>query len=567
MLKDKIHQKQKILELSSNNLKRKLGRALSHNSLFFLFLKILLIFVYTMLPIIAHNIINIEHGANLQNQGFYDEGKDYITAAQAIGYSQPMVFFSTTSLTVIGLSVINFLRRGIDTKNKRNQPKEIINSGLVYVFITAIVISILLICVMMLYANVVLDGYEYDTKESLQKYLMEYSSMMPLFILFTGLSLYFEMLTIECGVNYWGMLSLSTFFLITDIVLAYIFNEYTNLNPIISVFIGTTTSVIVRFIVFASIFYTKIAKWRFWEIRPYLVYIKNIWNASWIICTYMLMYSLMMLVQIMFMSLIILDKSNAYMIVDGHYLLIITRIGVYNIINLIIIIPKSMSNALIVKYRNSKSTPKERLKSFEISRRFSIITIWSMFFIGLIIWCFSDNIVDLIYGGISWTEEYVPAGYPVKYFGENIQYIDIMRDFFRKGLLFGIIAQFMVQYSIYYRVISYNFLKRDKKNFLFIMIVFALCYGVGNYILGVYLQHVFRGIVGFMLTLFIYGVLASIIVRISTYRNKRKTYNELLEKQYDDHLEQWWTMGPINYFKKLRYYKRIVMTDCVVKYI
>ncbi len=567
MNQGQVETKQKTLELSSRKLRKQLNKSLSHNSLFFLFLKILFIFLCIMIPIVSHNIINLEYGAYLEHNGHHLEGRNYVVAAQAIGHCQPMVFFSCISITVISLNIMNFLRRSIDTKNRRNQPKHIIDSGIVYVILMAISISILLICVMEAYAYGVVTNYKSDTNDQLKHYITQYVVMMPIYIFFTGLGLYFEMILTECGINYWLMMLMGFFFLCTDVSLAAVFCLYTDLDPIVSVLTGTTISVVSKFIITSSLFFTKIANWKPWQVRPVWEQIKKIWSSSWILCTYMLMYSLMMVLQITFMSMIVTKSSNAYLMVDGNYLLIVSRIAVYNILNIIIVIPKSMSNALIIKYRNQKATAEDRLRSFEISRRYSIITIWLMFVVGMIIWAFSDQIVQALYGNIIWADEPVAPGYPVDYFGPNITYIDIVKDFFKKGLFVGIIAQFVINYSLYYRVIVYNMLYRDKRNFWFLMVAFGISYGVCLYLFGVYLQATFRGIVGFMLALLVYGILATIIIKVSAYRNKRKNFNEVLEKRYDDYLPQWWEIGAVNYYKKLKYYKKIIMSKHKVSYI
>ncbi len=562
-----VETKQKTLGLSSRKLRKQVSKSLSHNSLFFLFLKILFIFLCIMIPVVSHNIINLERGAYLEHNGEHLRGRNYVVAAQAIGHCQPMVFFSCISITIISLNIMNFLRRSIDTKNRRNQPKDIIDSGIVYVVLMSLVISLLLICVMEAYAYGVVSHYKCDTKEQLQEYITEYVLMMPIYVFFTGLGLYFEMILTECGVNYWLMTLMGFIFLCADVSLAVVFCLFTQLDPIVSVLTGTTISVVTKFIITSTLFFTKIANWKPWQIKPVWVQMKNIWLSSWILCTYMLMYSLMMVLQITFMSIIVSKADNAYMMVDGNYLLIVSRIAVYNILNIIIVIPKSMSNALIIKYRNQRATAEDRLRSFEISRRYSIITIWLMFVVGMIIWAFSDQIVQLLFGNIIWANEPVAPGYPVDYFGPNITYIDIVKDFFKKGLFVGIIAQFVINYSLYYRVIVYNMLYRDKKNFLFLMIAFGISYGVGLYLFGVYWQATFRGIVGFMIALLIYGILASIIIKFSAYRNKRNNYNEVLEKRYDDYLPQWWVIGPVNYYKKIKYYKKIIMSEYKISYI
>ncbi len=196
------NQTQKILGLSSYKLKNQLKKATKRNSLFFLVIKILLVFMCIMVPVVAHNIINLEHGARLEESGQHLKGKEYIAGAQAIGHCQPMMFFSCISIVIISLNIMNFLRRSIDTKNRRNQPKDVIDSGVVYIIGLTLIISVLLIAVMLFYANVVVERYKCDTKELLKGFITDYVLMIPVFLLFSGLSLYFELILTECGINY-----------------------------------------------------------------------------------------------------------------------------------------------------------------------------------------------------------------------------------------------------------------------------------------------------------------------------------------------------------------------------
>lgn len=202
MNEHKLNTSKKILGLSAFKLKSTLKKATKRNSLFFLVIKILLVFMCIMIPVVAHNVINLLHGVSLQHNGLHQEGRVYLSAAQAIGYCQPMVFFSCISCAVISLNIMNFLRRSLDVNNKKNQPKDIIDSGYVYVIVMTLIISVLLISVMLTYSNVVVQRYEYETKEILQAFIKEYVLMMPIFIFFSGLSLYFELILTECGINY-----------------------------------------------------------------------------------------------------------------------------------------------------------------------------------------------------------------------------------------------------------------------------------------------------------------------------------------------------------------------------
>ena len=183
-----------------------------------------------------------------------------------------------------------------------------------------------------------------------------------------------------------------------------------------------------------------------------------------------------------------------------------------------------------------------------------------MLVIGLIIFIFSGKIIDNLYEGVEWTNEPVREPYPINYFGKNARYIDIIKSFFWRGLLFGIFAQLINNFSICYRVITYYYLERNTKSFIIMLIFFAIIYSLGNYFFGVYLQSVFKGLIGFMLTISIYGVISTIIIAFVSYNMKFKLMNEWISNHYDDCLEQSKKINVLYTLKKMRYYKELLLS-------
>lgn len=510
----------------------------SKNGLAFIFFKIFIVFFLSMLPIVMHNLINIKHSYYLPSNYVTGMADKYIIAAQAIGYSQPMVFFSINCLVLITVNIINILKKLFNKNNIRQQPKEIINSGIVYVFLTSVVVGLLLVIVMNIYSVSVLDNFNYSIKPLLQEYLRQYVWMIFIFISIIGLSIYFEFVLLECGYNYWKIIWTTIFMSSLDISLSIVLNFYSNLSPVISCVTGTIIPTFIQLVIFATIFYKKIANWKPWDIKLYKKHVKLFWTSSWILTTYMFAYGFMMVIQMMYMALIVKNNGDKYLINDsGQYTIIITRIIVYNILNLLIIIPKSMSRAVTSRYID-KDTPYEKMINYEKSMKICNWSLIVMVILGLIIFAFSNKIIDNLYEGDYWTKEPITSNYPVDYFGKNATYLTIIKEFFWRGLLFGIFSQLVINFSVCYRVVTYYYLDRNSKSFLLILLFFVIIYSTCNYFFGVYLQHIFRGLIGFMLTIMIYGIVSSIIIWFVAHSAKIKIINEWLNGKYDFKIEE-----------------------------
>ncbi len=539
-------------------MKIKIKNIKSKDSLVFIFFKIFIIFFLSMLPIVLHNLINVKHSYYLpyeQTVGITDK---YIIAAQAIGYSQPMAFFSINCLVLITVNIINILKKLFNKNNIKQQPKEIINSGIIYVFITSIIVGMLLGIVMNIYSVTVLDDFDYPIKSLLQEYLTEYVWMIFIYILIIGLSIFFELVLLECGYNYWIIMVTTIFMSCLDVTLSIILNFYTNLSPIISCVTGTIIPSFIQLLIFSTIFYKKIANWKPWNIKLYKKHVKLFWTSSWILTTYMLAYGIMMVIQMMFMSLIVKNEKEKYLINDnGQYVIIITRIIVYNILNLLVIIPKSMSRAVTSKYVE-KSTPYQKISNFERSMKICNYSLLVMVIFGLLIFAFSNQIVENLYEGVEWTNEPLRSNYPIDYFGKDATYLTVIKEFFWRGLLFGIFSQSVINYSICYRVITYYYLDKNAKSFLIILFFFIMIYSTCNYFFGVYLQYIFRGLIGFMLTIMIYGFVSIIIVWYVSYNAKIKIINNWLYERYDYKIDNNKKWNLIYTYKKINEYKLIM---------
>ncbi len=538
------------------------------SSILFNFFRILFIFIFAILPIVFHNIFNLQHAEYLCDIGKVEESNKYVIAAQAIGYSQPMIFFAVSVLVVITLNIINVFRKSLDRRNKNNQPKDVINSGQAYITIISFSMSLIFFLVMLFYSRLVLKNYDFFTRDELRSSLESYSGMMVLFIIFLTHTVFFEFIIVECGIKHWKIFILSFFFFILEISLSIIFIFFTNINSNIGIVLGSIIAIFLKLITFGSIFYLKIVNWKIWDFKPKIEHIKKIFLSTWLLGFYMFMYGIMMTMQMILISSMTSNESNKYLINDqGQYILILSRISVYNILNSLTIIPRSMSSTMLFKYNDKRKTPEDRIIGFEKSKWYCFYADSSILILGLFICIFSNNIVDDLYGNIDSFLVNVNKEYPIDYYGANATYLDLIKKIFKQGLFLGAIAQSILHYSIYYRIITYYFFKRNVKNFLLIILSFLICYGIGNYFLGVYYQYIFRGLIGYMWAVLIFGVISIMICYWNSYTYKRKTYNVILKNKDELEIPNWWKIGPITYYKKIRYYKNIIMKKYKKEYI
>lgn len=548
-------------------LKIKIKDINSKNGLAFIFFKIFIVFFLAMLPIVMHNLINVKHSYILGGGDMVGGTDKYIVAAQAIGYSQPMVFFSINCLVLITVNIINILKKSFNKTNIKQQPKEIINSGIVYIFLTSIIVGTLLVVVMNIYSYAVLDNFEYPIKTLLQKYLKEYVWMISIFVAIIGLSIYFEFVLLECGFNYWIIMSISIFLSMADILFSILLNFYSNLSPVESCVIGTIVPTFIQLIIFSSIFYKKIANWKPWDIKIYKKHVKLFWSSSWILSTYMFAYGFMMVIQMMYMSLIVRDDREKYLITEsGQYTIIITRIIVYNILNLLIIIPKSMARAVTSRYIE-KDTPYQKMTNYHKSMKICNWSLLVMVIFGLIIFIFSDKIISNLYEGNEWAMQKISSNYPIDFFGEDATYLTIIKEFFWRGLLFGIFSQLVINYSVCYRVTTYYYLDRNAKSFLVILSFFIIIYSTCNYFFGVYYQYIFRGLTGFMLTIIIYGTVSTIIIWYVSYSAKIKLINNWMIDKYDIQIDKNKKWNLFYCYSKIREYKQMLYSEEKKEYI
>ncbi|MGL6125320.1 MAG: hypothetical protein ACRC1F_02395 [Metamycoplasmataceae bacterium] len=511
------------------------------------FLKIFFLFFFSMLPIAIHSVLPLFF------REFNFEGINGSLVAEAINYSQPMLFFSINIIVLINVQVSFIIKSSRGKENFEENKKKIINTGMYVSFFLSFLISILFIVIMMLYSEFSISDVG-NKSEFLKSYSEIYIGIMSVYILFIGISSYFIFMTLESGIKLQYILMIEVLFSFLDILLAAIFLiNLMNISPVIRISMGTLISTIIKFITMSIIFKAKVARWKISEMRFNWLFAKDIAKMSWMLSTFMLVYSFNVILQMTFINLISREVHSYLFFENGESLIILSRIIIFSILNLLVIVPKSIGRAVnLSSTKPIKGNLTSSLDQFRVSNKYNVYGTAFFLAASFIIYIFISNIVDSLFLEQTWTKEIIPlenqSSIPFPH-NPNITYLEVIKKFVLDGFLISIFAQATINFGINLRIFTnFNF---GGSIYLFSSIIFSfvLSYGLGSYFLGVHLQSFLPGMIGFSLTQLIYGVMSISLTTFYYFRILGKLLNENLENLSEEKLEKFWSHK--NIFKYL----------------
>ncbi|MGL5308439.1 MAG: hypothetical protein ACRC9F_00100, partial [Metamycoplasmataceae bacterium] len=239
---------------------------------------------------------------------------------------------------------------------------------------------------------------------------------------------------------------------------------------------------------------------------------------------------------------------------EGGSLIILSRIVIFSILNLLAIIPKSLGRAVnLASIKPVSHELNSSLNQFKKSIRYNYYGVILFCLLSLFVYIFIHNIIDLFFVKQDWINDTIPldiqTSIPFPH-SINITYIDVIKKFITNAFVISIFGLAAINFSINSRIfIIFNF-GRNISLFLSIIVVFILSYGIASYFLGVYLQSVFPGLIGFSLAQLIYGTLSLIITTSFYFKIVGKLLNINLDNLSIERLEP--LRKQKNIFKYLR---------------
>ncbi|MDK2819271.1 MAG: hypothetical protein KFW07_00385, partial [Mycoplasmataceae bacterium] len=483
--------------------------------------------------------------------------------AQSINYNQPMLFFNINLIILIIVQVSFLLKERSSELSFFEDRKKIINTGMYLTLFLSFCASIIFVGIMMTYSEFAIVGSNSFEKSFSKSYIL----VMSIYILFIGLSSYFIYTLQENGTKFSFLFLIEFLFAILDILLALIFLFYVSgLSPVIRISLGTLISTIFKFLVVSLIYKIKIFKWKIREIKFDTFFAKKIFQQSWMLSTFMIVYAINIILQMLLINLISSTKNQYLFSDNGESLIIISRIIIFSIINLLVIIPKSLGRAINLSSEKPKSGDyKLSQRQFYIGQKYNFNGALLFLAFNLCIFFSLNGLVDFIFKTQTWTREIIPIEKQQSIpFNHNIDisYLDVIKKFVWNGFIISAIAQTIINFSINFRVLMFFNFQKSISLFLITIIFFFISYGLFSYFLGVYLQTIFPGMIGFFLSQIIYGFLSLLSVYVYYLIISRRYLNVYLKQIYEDELRPLY-----QYNNFLHYYidKRIKIKTCFEK--
>ncbi|MGL4617281.1 MAG: hypothetical protein ACRCUM_03500 [Mycoplasmoidaceae bacterium] len=526
------------------------------------FFKIFFVYFSYMLTIVFHNLIplsiNSFNAINNVSGGI---------VSQSIGYTQPISFFSVTIIVMISVQILTITKNNFKSNNKRDYFKEIINTGSATLLMVGIGIAIIFGSTMLLYSEYAIAASSHTHNDKISKFINEYSSMMILNLLLIAACIYYTFILLEYKIHFRIIILIQIIHSLISIGLSVLFIFYTDLSPAISLPLSSIIVNIIYVAIILFIFYYYVANWKIYDFNFDKPIFKMIVNGIYNLSIYMLVYSLTMITQMILITFINVNNPNLVYLytTDGEYLIIMSRIVIYSIINLLITIPRSMGRAINLYYDQPKLNLKKSEKQFKESIILSIKVTIIFLLVGLIISTFIIYLVDFIFNNQGWSQQIIPSyianTIPFPH-GENIKYIDIIKKFIYEGFLLSLTAQTIQSMAINTRnAVFYNF-KRKLRLFWIILLNFFIIEGILSYFLGVVMQKELPGMIGFSIAQIINASAALITILIGVCYCKNKLMNDILKSNNKD------TLSPIYKSKSIKEYilerkkKRLICLDC-----
>lgn len=390
---------------------------------------------------------------------------------------------------------------------------------------------------MMTYSEFGISGSNYFEKEFSKFYIL----IMAIYILFIGISSYFMFMLQEDGMNFPLLFLIELFFAILDILLALIFLFYVNdLSPVIRVSLGTLISTIFKFLVVGLLYKIKIFKWKIRDMKFDVFFAKKIFKQSWMLSTFMIVYAINIILQMLLINFISSSKNQYLFSNNGESLIIISRIIILSIVNLLVIIPKSLGRALNLSFEKPRNGDYNlSQKQFNIGQKYNFSGTLMFLLFNLCIFFTLNELVEFIFKTQTWTQEIISPekqeSIPFKH-DSNISYLDIIKKFVWNGFIISAIAQSIINFAINFRVLLFLNFKTSISLFIITIFSFFLSYGFFSYFLGVYFQTTFPGMIGFLLSQIIYGFLSLLCVCIYYSIISRNHLNTCLRKINEEEL-------------------------------
>ncbi|MGL5617873.1 MAG: hypothetical protein ACRCWU_02315 [Metamycoplasmataceae bacterium] len=522
------------------------------------FLKVFFLFFFSMLPIAIHSILP------LFVTEFFNGVKGSLVA-QAINYSQPMLFFSINIIILIIVQVSFIIKSSEKKENFEENKKKIINTGMYVSWWLSFFIAFLFVFVMFLYSEFSIRNLD-EHNNFVKSYSHLYIGIMAIYILFSGISSYFIFITLESGVKLNYIFTIELFFSILDIWLAvsFLFTFSNDISPVVGISLGTLISTIIKFVVIGIIYKLKVVTWKINEIRFDTHFAKEIGRMSWMLSTFMLVYSFNVIIQMILINIISREVHGYIYHEDGGSLIILSRIIIFSLLNLLAIIPKSLGRAVnLASIKPISDKLSSSLNQFKKSIKYNFYGIIVFCALSFLLYIFIHNIIDLFFSEQDWTKEIIPLDiqssipFPHSF---NITYFDIIKKFISNAFVISLFAFAAINFSINLRIfIIFNF-GRNLSLFISIIIVFILSYGIASYFLGVYFQSIFTGFVGFSLAQLIYGILSLIITTSFYFKIVAKLLKKNLEELSIKPLESFWSHK--NIYKYL-YERKLKLNICL----
>ncbi|MGL5640555.1 MAG: hypothetical protein ACRDCD_02815 [Mycoplasmoidaceae bacterium] len=526
------------------------------------FFKIFFVYFSYMLTIVFHNLIplaiNSVDAVNNVSGGL---------VSQSIGYTQPISFFSITIIVMISVQILTITKNNFKSNSKRDYFKEIINTGSATLLMVGIGIAIIFGSTMLLYSEYAIAASSHTHNAEISKFINEYSSMMILNLFLVAASIYYTFILLEYRFHLRIIILIQVIHSFLSIALSVLFLFYTDLSPAISLPLSSIILNLIYVVIILFIFYSYVANWKIYDFNFDKAIFKTIINGIYNLSIYMLVYSLTMISQMILITFINVNDPNLVYLYtkDGEYLIIMSRVVIYSMINLLITISRSMGRAINLYHDQPKLNLKQSEKQFKEAITFAIKVTIIFLLVGLIFSTFIVYLADFLFINQSWAQQVIPPDIAITIpfpHAENVKYIDIIKKFIYEGFLLSLTAQTIQSMAINTRNAAFYNFKRKLRVFWIILLNFFIIEGIASYFLGVVMQRQLPGMIGFAIAQIINASVALITVLIGVFYCKNKLMNDILKSNNKDALEPIYKYKSIKCYAINRKEKRLTCLDC-----
>lgn len=522
MLYDKLVNKNlnpKVLISKVNNINpRKVGKEVTFSSTFF---RVFTLYLTMFLPIVMQYIFLFTDSVSIDEQ---EQTRTY--SLQAISYLQTLLFVILNFCIIFIVQIISRLKYYLNLNKRKEQPKKIIDTGFIVLLGVILFVTLIFIITAVSFS----ETRARNAAPEIAKYLYQYTYMVIPYLILSILSNYFIYLALTTGLHSIKIHIFNYLSMFLEIILTYVFlMTLKNVDPIISIcipslIISFLKATIMGFIYFKKIGYSKKGKIMF-DINIF----KMLMNSTALIAIFIFCFMIGMITQTIFLSTNSGSNDFSYLITSQHYsILLITKIAVYNIFYLLIILPRSLGRSILEKYHDVKSEFCVVISSINKYKKYNFYINLVAILLGIMILFLIPNIIEGLFSSLSWTSEVVQT----KSWGKQ-SYLQIITRFSHDAFFYGIISFFLVELSINYRIIFYKFIKRDYLSFVLIIIGYLFSITLLNYIFVIVLNNYFTGLNGYMVSQMIYGFYSCLVIEISSIIKERVK----IKKDYDGFLK------------------------------